>query len=55
MTCQKTVDACGSKTRPEPTLGVDVVTGLELRSEFTRLAEKEDVTVVLTSHGMDMS
>jgi len=36
----------------EPTLGLDVESSIELRSELRRLAEREDVTIVLCSHDM---
>jgi len=38
----------------EPTLGLDVETALSLREEIRRLAESEDVAIVLTSHDMDV-
>jgi ABC-2 type transport system ATP-binding protein len=38
----------------EPTLGLDVEAGLELQSELRRLAHQEDVTIVLSSHDMDV-
>ncbi|WP_435360744.1 ABC transporter ATP-binding protein [Haloarchaeobius sp. DFWS5] len=38
----------------EPTLGLDVEASMELRRELTRLAEEEDITVVLSSHDMDV-
>jgi ABC-2 type transport system ATP-binding protein len=38
----------------EPTLGLDVEASLELRRELSRLAEEEDITVVLSSHDMDV-
>jgi len=38
----------------EPTLGLDVETSLELRSELRALAEEDDVTIVLCSHDMDV-
>jgi ABC-2 type transport system ATP-binding protein len=38
----------------EPTLGLDVEASLELRRELRRLAAEEDVTVVLSSHDMDV-
>ena len=38
----------------EPTLGLDVETALGLREEIRRLAEDEDVAIVLTSHDMDV-
>ncbi|MFB6103852.1 MAG: ABC transporter ATP-binding protein [Halobacteriaceae archaeon] len=38
----------------EPTLGLDVEASLELRRELRRLAEEEDITVVLSSHDMDV-
>lgn len=38
----------------EPTLGLDVEASRELRSELRRLADTEDLTVVLTSHDMDV-
>jgi ABC-2 type transport system ATP-binding protein len=38
----------------EPTLGLDVETSLELRSELRSLAEEDDVTIVLCSHDMDV-
>ncbi|NEU58716.1 ABC transporter ATP-binding protein [Halorussus sp. MSC15.2] len=37
----------------EPTLGLDIETSLELRTELNRLAN-EDVTIVLCSHDMDV-
>ena len=36
----------------EPTLGLDVEASLELRRELRRLADEDDVTVVLSSHDM---
>jgi ABC-2 type transport system ATP-binding protein len=36
----------------EPTLGLDVESSIELRSELRRLAERENVTIVLCSHDM---
>lgn len=36
----------------EPTLGLDIESSLELRRELRRLAEEEDVAVLLTSHDM---
>jgi len=38
----------------EPTLGLDVEMSLELRSELRRLADEQDVTIVLCSHDMDV-
>lgn len=38
----------------EPTLGLDIETSLELRSELNRLADREAVTIVLCSHDMDV-
>ncbi|MEZ3115484.1 ABC transporter ATP-binding protein [Halobaculum sp. MBLA0147] len=38
----------------EPTLGLDVEASVELRSELRRLSADEEVTVVLTSHDMDV-
>ncbi|MGB9986368.1 ABC transporter ATP-binding protein [Salarchaeum japonicum] len=38
----------------EPTLGLDVEASLELRRELRRLAEEESITVVLSSHDMDV-
>ncbi|WP_049898851.1 ABC transporter ATP-binding protein [Halococcus agarilyticus] len=38
----------------EPTLGLDVESSLELRRELRRLAEQESMTVVLSSHDMDV-
>lgn len=38
----------------EPTMGLDIETELELRSELSRLAERESVTIVLSSHDMDV-
>lgn len=38
----------------EPTLGLDVETSLELRSELRRLAKDEAVTVIISSHDMDV-
>jgi ABC-2 type transport system ATP-binding protein len=38
----------------EPTLGLDVEASLELRRELRRLAEEEEITVVLSSHDMDV-
>lgn len=38
----------------EPTLGLDVEASLELRHELRRLADEDDVTVVLSSHDMDV-
>jgi len=38
----------------EPTLGLDVETSLELHTELRRLAEDAGVTIVLTSHDMDV-
>jgi len=38
----------------EPTLGLDVETSLELHTELRRLAAEDDVTIVLTSHDMDV-
>ncbi|WP_254862139.1 ABC transporter ATP-binding protein [Halovivax gelatinilyticus] len=38
----------------EPTLGLDVESSLDLRRELRRLVEREDRTVVLSSHDMDV-
>ncbi|EMA26831.1 ABC transporter ATP-binding protein [Haloarcula argentinensis] len=38
----------------EPTLGLDIETSLELRSELSQLADQEDVTIILCSHDMDV-
>ncbi|WP_071391231.1 ABC transporter ATP-binding protein [Haloprofundus marisrubri] len=38
----------------EPTLGLDVESSLELRRELRRLAERESMTIVLSSHDMDV-
>jgi ABC-2 type transport system ATP-binding protein len=38
----------------EPTLGLDVEASVGLRSELRRLADNEDVTIILTSHDMDV-
>ena len=38
----------------EPTLGLDVETSLELRSTLSELATDEDVTILLSSHDMDV-
>ena len=38
----------------EPTLGLDVESSLELRAELARLVEEEEMTVVLSSHDMDV-
>ncbi|WP_336034421.1 ABC transporter ATP-binding protein [Halobacterium yunchengense] len=38
----------------EPTLGLDVEASLELRRELRRLADEEAITVVLSSHDMDV-
>jgi len=38
----------------EPTLGLDVEASLELRRELRRLVEEDDITVVLSSHDMDV-
>ncbi len=38
----------------EPTLGLDVEASLELRRELRRLADEDDITVVLSSHDMDV-
>jgi ABC-2 type transport system ATP-binding protein len=38
----------------EPTLGLDVEASVELRRELRRLADEEDITVVLSSHDMDV-
>ena len=38
----------------EPTLGLDVESSLELRRELRRLAERESMTVLLSSHDMDV-
>lgn len=38
----------------EPTLGLDVEASVELRRELRRLADEEDITIVLSSHDMDI-
>jgi ABC-2 type transport system ATP-binding protein len=38
----------------EPTLGLDVESAVELRRELRRLADEESMTVVLSSHDMDV-
>ena len=38
----------------EPTLGLDIESSLELRREIRRLTEVESMTVVLSSHNMDL-
>lgn len=38
----------------EPTLGLDVEASIDLRSELRRLADEEDVTILLSSHDMDV-
>lgn len=38
----------------EPTLGLDVESSLELRRELRRLARERDMTVVLSSHDLDV-
>ena len=38
----------------EPTLGLDVEASIELRGELRRLANREGVTILLTSHDMDV-
>jgi ABC-2 type transport system ATP-binding protein len=38
----------------EPTLGLDVEASVELRRELRRLAEEESITIVLSSHDMDV-
>jgi ABC-2 type transport system ATP-binding protein len=38
----------------EPTLGLDVETSRDLYVELRRLAEHEDITIVLTSHNLDI-
>ena len=38
----------------EPTLGLDVETSLDLRAELQRLADVENVTIVVSSHDMDV-
>jgi ABC-2 type transport system ATP-binding protein len=38
----------------EPTLGLDVESSLDLRSELSRLVAEEGLTVVLSSHDMDV-
>ena len=38
----------------EPTLGLDVEASLELRRELRRLADEEEITIVLSSHDMDV-
>jgi ABC-2 type transport system ATP-binding protein len=38
----------------EPTLGLDVESSLKLRAELTRLAEERGITLVISSHDMDV-
>ncbi|WP_436909995.1 ATP-binding cassette domain-containing protein [Halosimplex marinum] len=38
----------------EPTLGLDVESSVDLRREIRRLADQEDMTIVLSSHDMDV-
>jgi len=38
----------------EPTLGLDVESAVELRRELRRMADEESMTVVLSSHDMDV-
>ncbi len=38
----------------EPTLGLDVEASVELRRELRRLADEEEITIVLSSHDMDV-
>ncbi|MFT4957060.1 MAG: ABC-2 type transport system ATP-binding protein [Halobacteriales archaeon] len=38
----------------EPTLGLDVEAAIELQRELRRLAEEESVTILLSSHDMDV-
>jgi ABC-2 type transport system ATP-binding protein len=38
----------------EPTLGLDVEASVELRQELRRLADEEEITIVLSSHDMDV-
>lgn len=38
----------------EPTLGLDVGSSLELRDELGRLVEREEMTVLVSSHDMDV-
>ncbi|MFW6448305.1 MAG: ABC transporter ATP-binding protein [Halobacteriota archaeon] len=38
----------------EPTLGLDVEASMDLRRELRRLADDEDITIVLSSHDMDV-
>ena len=38
----------------EPTLGLDVETALDLREEIRYLAKEESMTILLSSHNMDM-
>jgi ABC-2 type transport system ATP-binding protein len=38
----------------EPTLGLDVESSVELRREIRRLADQEEMTVLLSSHDMDV-
>ncbi|WP_137290651.1 ABC transporter ATP-binding protein [Natronorubrum halophilum] len=38
----------------EPTLGLDVETSLSLQQEIRHLAEEESMTILLSSHNMDM-
>ncbi|WP_123533131.1 ABC transporter ATP-binding protein [Halosimplex salinum] len=38
----------------EPTLGLDVESSVDLRREIRRLAEQEEMTIILSSHDMDV-
>lgn len=38
----------------EPTLGLDIETSLELRAELRRLAEREEMSIIVSSHDMDV-
>jgi ABC-2 type transport system ATP-binding protein len=38
----------------EPTLGLDVESSVDLRGEIRRLADQEEMTIVLSSHDMDV-
>jgi ABC-2 type transport system ATP-binding protein len=38
----------------EPTLGLDVETSHDLHTELRRLAEEEEISIVLTSHNLDI-
>ncbi|WP_436932351.1 ABC transporter ATP-binding protein [Halosimplex halobium] len=38
----------------EPTLGLDVASSVDLRREIRRLADQEEMTIVLSSHDMDV-